>query len=460
MRLLHIIPGLGAGGPTRSLLTLIKCARASHATLENTVVSLQPGDYMPLLFELRRHGAHILRTPAPDRINAEISSADVVLLHFWNTPAYWRFLTSDLPAARYVLWTLTLGAHAPQNLNGELAAAATRLVMTAPSGKPGKLFQTAPIIPGLADGDRMAGFVAKAHQGFNADYIGTTNRGKMHPRYIEMMAAVDIPDVKVRICGGALEPAMASALAASPDPERFDCRGFVENIGGVLETSDVFAYALAERTYASSDISLQEAMLAGVPAVILPHGGPTRFVTNGENGIVAKSEDEFVAAIEYLYRNPEERRRLGRNARSTAQTLFAPAGHVTRFMEVIGKVASQPPSRLSDHDGPQPMAASALFLMSQDWSRQGAMAAVNAWRAGRTGELTEYARTLHDDAFQVEGGILHWRKQAMDDPLLRYWSAIWLLRHGRIAEARQELAEALRLGAPAAVMASVSQATS
>jgi hypothetical protein len=49
----------------------------------------------------------------------------------------------------------------------------------------------------------------------------------------------------------------------------------------------------------------------------------------------------------------------------------------------------------------------------------------------------------------VEGGILHWRNDCPEDPLLRYWAALWLKRHDRGEEADLEMAEAMRLGAPA-----------
>ncbi|QPC90588.1 glycosyltransferase family 4 protein [Mesorhizobium sp. INR15] len=452
MKLLHIIPVLGAGGPTRSLLTFVKRTRSSHPGISHTIISLQAGDHMPLLFELRRLGAEILRAPGMEKTAAEISGADVVLVHFWNTPSLWRLLTADLPPARYVVWALILGANAPQKLNTRLATEAAGLVLTAPSSSDqANGLEAAPVVPGLADEHRLAGLHAKAHDGFNADYIGTTNRGKMHPRFIEMMAALDIPGLKVRICGGALEQGMASALAASPDPGRFECRGFVENIGAVLETSDVFAYPLAERTYASSDISLQEAMYAGVPPVILPHGGPSRFVVDGKNGIVAQSEGEFVAAIEHLHHHPEKRATLGHNARQSALALFSADRHVAALVETIEAASRQPKSGLL-HDGHSaPMPASVLFLMSQDWDEATARNAVDTWSTGRTADLMAYAEGLDDDAFQVEGGVLHWRKAAMNDPLLRYWTAIWLARHDRIAEARHELSEALRLGAPASV---------
>jgi glycosyltransferase involved in cell wall biosynthesis len=452
LKLLHLVPAFGPGGPTRSLLILTRLAKLSHPSIRHTAISLQPGEYMPLTFELRRQGATVLQAPAIDVIKAQIGEADVVLLHFWSTPRLWRLLVSDLPDARYMLWLAVLGNHPPHLLNADLLAGVQAWAFTAPP--PAHLvdrMEQAPVIPGFVDRQRVADLQPEPHEGFNLDYIGTTNRGKMHPRFIEMMARLDIPDARIRICGGALEPAMAAALARLPSAQRFECRGFVEDIASVLETSDVFAYPLAERTYASSDISLQEAMLAGVPPVVLPHGGPSSFVVDGRNGIVARSEDEFVAAIEHLHRHPEMRIALGREARRSAERLFSPERNAARLMEIVQSMARLTKVPLIAPDAiprDRPPTAAALFLLSQGWDGIAAESAVTAWLAGETAPLQAFVHGLDDHAFQVEGGVLHWRKEAMDDPLLRAWAALWLMRQGRAVEAQQEIAAAARLGAP------------
>ena len=452
MNLLHLMPALGPGGPTRALLALIKEFRRSRPDVRHTVVSVAAGDHLPLAFALRREGAEIERAAGVEQVSGHVERADVVLVHFWNTPRLWRVLAGPLPPARFVIWSHVLGVHPPQRFNNSLLASATRLAFTAPP--PADLLaqvQHARVIPALADAARVNGVSAKPHDGFNADYVGTTNRGKLHPRFVTMMARLAIPDLKVRICGGALEPAMAAEVAATPEPGRFECRGFVEDIASILETSDVFAFALAEQTYAASDLALQEAMLAGVPPVVLPHGGSNRFITDGENGIIASNEDAFVAAIEYLHRNPERRAAMARNARRSAQALFSPEKQGAELFGLLQEASQAPKTWLLPAHGPasdKQCSAAVLFLMSQDWDEAAAETAVDAWRAGRTDALMNYASELDDDAFQIEGGILHWRRETLDDPLLRSWSALWLMRQGRVDDARQEMAEAVRLGAP------------
>jgi glycosyltransferase involved in cell wall biosynthesis len=77
-----------------------------------------------------------------------------------------------------------------------------------------------------------------------------------------------------------------------------------ENIAEVFATTDVFAFPTAEGSYGSSDLALQEAMLAGLPAVIYADRGPSHFVENEKTGLVVSNAMEFTAAIERLYHDP------------------------------------------------------------------------------------------------------------------------------------------------------------
>ena len=448
MLVLHIIPALGPGGPTRTLAAFFEHAAALHPDVRHVVAVLTRTVHMPLAFRMRATGAEIVRAPTKADLHDRIAAADVVLVHFWNTPPLWRTLAADMPAARYAIWAHIFGVHRPQVLNARVLARAAAVALTSPP--PARLLpqlQHAPVIPAMVDWRRTRTVTPEAHPGFNADYIGTTNTGKIHPRFVSMMARIAIPDLRVRVFGGPLEPAMAQAIDTGSAPERFDIGGFVEDIGAVLRTSDIYAYPLAPWTYASCDVSLQEAMLAGVPPVILPHGGIVRFVQSGENGIVARSEDAFVEAIEYLYRHPEQRLRMARNARASAEAMFDPASHSASLVEVLRHARSLPEGKLLPGVA-ESVPSATLFLISQDWEEGEATSAVRAWLAGETERLTAYGRELPDEAFRLEGGVLQWRNASPDDALLRVWTAHWLARSGRAGEATREMAAARTLGAP------------
>lgn len=69
-----------------------------------------------------------------------------------------------------------------------------------------------------------------------------------------------------------------------------------------------------------TSLSLAESMACGLPVVATYIGGLSEMVIDGFNGIkVAPTLDEIKNAVDYLVRNPDERTRMGKNARLVAE---------------------------------------------------------------------------------------------------------------------------------------------
>jgi glycosyltransferase involved in cell wall biosynthesis len=452
MNLVHVIPNLGPGGPTRSLTTFVEWSTRNRPTISHRILTLEPRVYPFLAFRLRRCGAAILQNLDAAQIDEILERADMVLLHFWNTPLVWLLLARPTPPVRSVIWTKIRGDRLPQRLNANLLCCAAGLALTT-RAPPHLLprFEHAPVVPGLIQTDRIKGLVRLPHEGFRVDYVGTTNSGKLDPSIFSIVSNLEIPEVMVRIFGGALEPAMAQAHAAMPDPSRVEICGFTENIARVFATTDVFAYPMAEGSYGSSDIALQEAMLAGLPVVIYAHRGPSHFVENEKTGLVVSSAAEFSAAIERLYHDPALRVALGAAARAYAEAEFGSEKHPVRLAGVIEAAATAPKRPLFEGRSTSidlaRLTPAGLFLVSQGWQEDEAADAVAAWAIDADDRLSAFAETASDAFYNVEGGVIHWRNHQPDDPLLRVWSGYWLRRSGRDQEAKNEFDAALRLGA-------------
>lgn len=430
MRVLHVIPNLGPGGPARSLAVLVAESLHMRTDIAHDVLTLTGPNYMPLKLRLKRLGCAVLDPAACNTAAEAMAAADIVLVHFWNTPVLWDWIASDLPPARYVLWSKVEGSHAPQRLVRALVEDAAGCIFTALP--PNHLERDGTVVPGLVEFDRVRDVRPRPHKGFFADYLGTLTTGKLHPEFFEYMDQVDLPGLRVRLCGGVLDPEFAGALERLKDPERFEQLGFVENIASVLETSDVFAYPLAPTSYGSSDKSLQEAMLAAVPPVVLEGPAPSRFVDDGRTGIVAKGGDEFVAAIERLYHDPDLRTRLGRAAQAYALNAFNPAAHVARMLEVLIETRSVEKrpfgSGLFETDGNQKASPAVRFLVSQEMIPEAAHSLVNGVSSSQEEAAIAYAAHASDNLFRLEGGILQWRNAHPEDPVLNLWAQIWLDR--------------------------------
>lgn len=76
-------------------------------------------------------------------------------------------------------------------------------------------------------------------------------------------------------------------------------------------------------------------MATGKPAVISPVGMNADLVRHGENGLLASTADEWVAALERLATSPELRRTLGRGGRETVEAGYSGSVVAKRFADVV-----------------------------------------------------------------------------------------------------------------------------
>jgi len=75
---------------------------------------------------------------------------------------------------------------------------------------------------------------------------------------------------------------------------------------------DLFVFPSRTDTFGNV---IQEAAASGVPAVVTNEGGPKHLVVQGETGFIAESDEEFVARVVELAREPERLKRMGAAAR-------------------------------------------------------------------------------------------------------------------------------------------------
>lgn len=76
-------------------------------------------------------------------------------------------------------------------------------------------------------------------------------------------------------------------------------------------------------------------MAVGVPAVCSPVGTNRTLIRHGENGLLARSAEEWLDAIGALAADPELRCRLGRGGRETVERGYSKRHCAARFAEVV-----------------------------------------------------------------------------------------------------------------------------
>ncbi len=350
-KIVHIIESLSLGGAARSLMATSRYSRLQDADFEHSVVSLKPAedDAIPLAEEA---DIKLVDHPEENALFNEIEQADIVQLHYWNNPSAIQFLHKKLPKCRLAIFYHVAGDRLPQIIVPEIARMADWNLPCSPytehsirrleENTTGIFHDRTTMVYGAADLARIEGLKFQKHDGFNVGYIGTVDYVKLHSRFLPMSAAVRIPEVKFIVCGGWSQEQLRKDAQKMGISNRFDFRGYVNDLRPVLETMDVYGYPLREDTYAASELNLQEVMYAGIPPVVFPHGGIRYLVEHEKTGLVVRSEWEYSEAIEYLYHHPEVRKKLGMQARKYAKKEFGAENAARRINEVYREMMKRP----------------------------------------------------------------------------------------------------------------------
>lgn len=463
MKVLHIIQCLTGGGAARSLIATAKYSQALGVQQEHTVIVLTSvGD--SALNLAKEYSVRVLLRPSLEAIQKEIQRADIVNVHFWNTPELFSLLRQDLPPMRLAIWLKVIGDKPPHILTPALVEFADVIIPTSPHTlnnpslnadlysynilniKPG-------VVYGIADFDRLTQFQKKNTSTFNVGYIGTLDLAKIHPNFIDMSASIRVPNLKIIVGGYDNKKRLVHEANRLGATQKFDFRGYVEDIASILQVIDVFGYPLCEDTYATSEKSLQEAMFVGIPPVVFPYGGVKHLVENNKTGLVVHSALEYRDAIEYLYHNPAKRQKLGENAKLYAQTAFNPECSTQKINNIYDTLMQQPKRKRS-------------------WNVQKLTFLQNSTGCGKFIEslgsmATDFIKSLSSNDLQSlfdsdksisrsspllhssgSGGILHYRLYYPNDAYLRLWSGLVFRSQGQLKQAAYEFYEAVRLGFP------------
>ena len=472
-RILHVIQTLTTGGGGRALAGVAKYS-ARLGDFQHRVVSLNPVG-PPGAQLAREEGLTLVNAPDPVTLKRELEQADIVHLHFWNNPEAYNFLRSDLPPMRVLIWFHIAGDHPPQILIPELVDVADFALACSPYTYEQPAFQRLSpeerarktgMAYGATDFARLTNLQPRTHPNFNVGYIGTLDFVKMHPRYVAMSAAIEIPNVRFVVCGDGIVNILRQQARQAGAADRFDFRGYVQDIRQVLEILDVYGYPLCEDTYAAAELNLQEAMYAGIPPVVFPYGGVKRLVEHGETGLIVQSEAEYKQAIERLYRQPEERARLGRQAAEYARRVFG-SENAARVVNPIYERMLQNPKRtrswgvasggslltetvsLESMMAPSaPASPAQLFVESLGSFGEPFRRSMNAQAS--MAELSEADQVIARASALLRsgasGGILHYRIHYSNDPYLRFWTGLVLAHDGNFTQAASEYAAATVFG--------------
>ena len=190
----------------------------------------------------------------------------------------------------------------------------------------------------VPNGVELPGELAAPEKSGEVLYAGNFTQGATYKGF----------DVLLKAWGRARreEPGMRLRLHGGGDAERWrqvaereGCGDSVEFAGRAGDMQEQYRRAgflvLPSRVEGLSNVLL-EAQAAGLPAVVSDIGGNVAVVEDGRNGLVVPvgDADALAGALVRLYRDPELRRRMGREARARMEAEFA-IGKVAERLEAL-----------------------------------------------------------------------------------------------------------------------------
>jgi glycosyltransferase involved in cell wall biosynthesis len=452
--ILHVTQQLSLGGAGRAALCLVResCDLGGH---RHTIVSLVP-PHPAAVAAAARAGVPIVSVPDRATLAGLVGAADVVHVHFWNTPELYDVLRTPGPSRRTVMWSHVNGLVAPHVVTPELVRHSTAFVATSarslaiPAVQAALDAGTGHVVPAAADPKRLRPRLIRSGAGLTVGTVCSLDFTKLHRDFVAICAAVTAPVERFVVCGsGPARGTLLREAAAAGLATRIECRGHVEDVGTVLAGIDVLLHPLCPDNTTTCDLALQEALLAGVPAVVMPHGGAADLVQHDETGLVADTPAACATAIDRLCGDLLLRQRLGTTAAARAAVRHSPAAMALRFHALYDEACRTPKHLPAD---PLPPARS-------EWRIDGESGAARFVRS--LGDRAEpFAVALcnasgpaaaDDDAIDAAieavgpllagpggGGVQHYRGFYPSDPLLRFWSGLVFLGQGRPALAAAE----------------------
>ncbi len=331
MKVLHLTAHIG-GGVGKALSGLVEQARVSGSGVQHLIVCLEEPEKRQFVELVRECGGDVIICPGKDRIEKLLRDSDIMQLEWWNHPETLRYLcTLSIPPVRLLTWSHVSGLYNPI-IPQRLIMASHRFLFTSSCSLESK--EVIDLIPEL--GDRLGviyssgGFsgmpehIGEASNNISVGYVGSLNFAKLHPNYIDYLAAVDIPGFRIKMIGDLTNKDILNQQCDSLSRTgMLDFRGYTTDIVSELASIDILAYLLNPEHYGTTENALIEAMAMGIVPIVLDNPAETQIVDDRYTGLIVHSPDEFAEAIKWLSENPADRQRLGRQASESVRERFS-----------------------------------------------------------------------------------------------------------------------------------------
>ena len=259
-----------------------------------------------------------------------IESSDIILIHFWNHPLLYDFLIrSELPKCRIIMWSHISGFYPPNVFTNKILDYPDKFVFTTRlsfNAKEVKNYYNSSYIYiyiwSTCNLNKYYNLERVNTKNFNVLYVGTVDFVKMHPSFLEICDRIKIPNVKFIVCGGPDNLILENKAKQMGIAHKFNFVGKTSDVEYYIKISDAFGYPLNRNHFGTCDQSLQEAMSSGLVPVVLDNP-MEKYMVKENCGIICQDENEYINAIEKLYKDRKLLNTLSRNTKEYAKKEFS-----------------------------------------------------------------------------------------------------------------------------------------
>lgn len=355
LKILHIAAHMG-GGIGKFLSETLVFETQNHSDYIHKILLIEKPEKSQFVDICISKDIHVGQINEDTSMRDEMNQADIVVVHWWHNPAMAQFL-SVFPqiATRLVVWVHISGCSYPA-LPFQFASLPHKIFFTTEysyenpfwNREERKRIETnSAVIYGLGVSavDDKPVKVNTHNEFFTIGYVGTLSDSKIHPNFAmyckETLAL--IPHAKFILLGDLTgSEQLIKQLNELRIRNRFEFVGYTNHVDQYLEGFDVFGYPLNPYHFGTTENVVIEAMSKGLPVVMLNQCTEKYIVTHMHDGLLANTPEEYAAHIKYLHDNPNQRIRLGENAKQTIKSKYDMAKNVDKMHEQFSELVCQP----------------------------------------------------------------------------------------------------------------------
>jgi len=347
-QVLHITAHMG-GGVGKVLSGIASYSKKVGNKYQHKILMLEPPEKMNFVEICRNNGVDVIIAPSMQSIEQEMLISDIIQIEWWHHPKMAEFLYNfpKVPI-KLIVWCHISGCNYPA-LPFEFVKIPHHFLFTSKYSLENPYWSQeqkdhavlcTDVINSSGGFECVEQIEKVVHSSFNIGYIGTLSYSKLHPDFIDFCSAITIPGAKFILVGDNENQNIIQFAAMKKGIlEKLDFTGYINNVHKEFSRFDIFGYPLNPEHFGTTENVLLEAMAAGLPVVALNQCAEKYLIEHMQTGLLADSIQEYAECIRYLYENPTERERLGKNARETVIKEFSVKQTVEKLNNVYNVVS-------------------------------------------------------------------------------------------------------------------------